>query len=208
MGITERKQRQKEALRREILDAARETVVEEGFEALTIRRVAEAVEYAPGTLYLYFANRDAIARALCLEVYEELYKALEPASTIRKPQARLKALVEAYIKFGLTHPEMYRLALMSDPKFTDALRSEPMEGPEGAGQRAFAFLVEAVKDLRHKDRDAVAFAEAVWAAVHGAVSLKLVCHVLPVTPMDRLAASISELLIAGMGSGNKLSSKP
>lgn len=203
MGVTERKQRQKDTLRQEILSAARDIVVKEGFEALTIRRVAEAVEYAPGTLYLYFESRDAIARALCVEVYQALYTALQPAAEIHKPRARLRALVESYVEFGLSHPEMYRLALMSDPKLTDALLQGHVEGPEGVGQRTIAFFVEAVKEIRHESQDALAIAEAVLVAIHGTVSLKLVCPALPVTPISRLAPLISKLLIRGMDNSEK-----
>ena len=62
MGSAERKQRQKAQLREQILEAAREIVVKEGFRALSMRKLADAVEYAPATLYLHFQSRDEIAR--------------------------------------------------------------------------------------------------------------------------------------------------
>src|ERR1700742_691332 len=107
MVVSERRQREKENLRQRIVDAARKIVVAEGFDALTIRRVAEAVEYAPGTLYLYFENRDAIARELCLGVYRSMRDALVPIAKIRNPQKRMRAFIYNYVAFALGDPEMY-----------------------------------------------------------------------------------------------------
>jgi AcrR family transcriptional regulator len=199
MGISERRQREKENLRQRILDAARKIVVAEGFDALTIRRVADIVEYAPGTLYLYFENRDAIARELCLGVYQSMHDALIPVEKIGNPQKRLRAFIQNYVDFALGDPEMYRLALMSDPKFSDALlRDGPIEGADGAGQRVFALLVETIAELRQSKAGSFALAETVWVAVHGMVSLKIVCHAYPATPMDELAETLASTLIAGM----------
>jgi AcrR family transcriptional regulator len=199
MGVSERRQRDKENLRRRILEVSREIVIAEGFDALTIRRVADAVEYAPGTLYLYFENRDAIARALCLEVYQAMYAALSPVAKVKEPAKRLRAFLRKYVTFALDQPEMYRLALMSDPKFSDVLlRDGPIEGSNGPGQKTFALLVQTIAELRQKEAGAFALAEMVWVSVHGLVSLKIVCHAYPVTPADTLADMLADTLLAGM----------
>jgi len=199
MGVSERRQRDKENLRRRILEVSREIVIAEGFDALTIRRVADAVEYAPGTLYLYFENRDAIARALCLEVFQAMYAALSPVAKVKEPAKRLRAFLRKYVVFALDQPEMYRLALMFDQKFSDALlRDGPIEGSDGPGQKTFALLVKTIAELRQKEADAFALAEMVWVSVHGLVSLKIVCHAYPVTPVDTLADMLADTLLAGM----------
>ncbi len=199
MGVSERRQREKENLRRRILEVSREIVIAEGFDALTIRRVADAVEYAPGTLYLYFENRDAIARALCLEVYQAMYAALSPLARVKEPAKRLRAFLRKYVVFALDQPEMYRLALISDPKFSDVLlRDGPIEGNDGPGQKTFALLVKTIAELRQKEAGAFALAEMVWVSVHGLVSLKIVCHAYPVTPTDTLADMLADTLLAGM----------
>jgi AcrR family transcriptional regulator len=199
MGVSERRQREKENLRKRILDAAREIVIAEGFSALTIRRVADAVEYAPGTLYLYFQNRDAIAVALCGEVFQTMYDALAPAAKIKDPAKRLRALIRKYIAFALDQPEMYRLALMSDPKFSDVLlRDGPIEDADGPGQKTFALMVQAIAELRKSEAGAFALAEMVWVTVHGLVSIKIVCHAYPVTPVDELGDMLGDTLLSGM----------
>jgi AcrR family transcriptional regulator len=199
MGVSERRQREKETLRKRILDAARKIVVAEGFDALTIRRVAEAVEYAPGTLYLYFENRDAIARDLCREVFQAMHDALSPVEKIKDPKKRLRAFIHKYVDFALRDPEMYRLALMSDPKFSDVLLQDgPIESADGPGQMTFALVVKTITELRQKEAGAFALAETVWVAVHGLVSLKIVCHAYPATPMKTLADTLADTLLSGM----------
>jgi AcrR family transcriptional regulator len=199
MGVSERRQREKENLRKRILDVSRKIVIAEGFDALTIRRVADAVEYAPGTLYLYFENRDAIARALCVEVFQAMHDALSPVAKIKDPGKRLRAFIRNYVAFALDRPEMYRLALMSDPKFSDVLlREGPIEGSDGPGQKTFVLMVKTIAELRRKEAGAFALAEMVWVAVHGLVSLKIVCHAYPVTPVDALADTLAETLLSGM----------
>ncbi|MGF6444336.1 TetR/AcrR family transcriptional regulator [Paraburkholderia youngii] len=120
MGIAERKHRQKQALRERILDAARRIVVREGFDALSMRKIADAIEYSPATLYLHFASRDDIARALCEEGYAQLLATFVPLVQIADPAERLKALGRAYVAFGVQHPETYRLIFMEDPSYTGA----------------------------------------------------------------------------------------
>ncbi len=120
MGIVERKKRQKQALRERILDAARRIVMREGFAALSMRKIADAIEYSPATLYLHFASRDEIAHALCAEGYAQLLETFVPLAQIADPAERLKALGRAYVAFGVAHPETYRLMFMEDPSYTGA----------------------------------------------------------------------------------------
>ncbi|MFT4065640.1 TetR/AcrR family transcriptional regulator [Paraburkholderia sp.] len=120
MGIAERKNRQKQALRERILDAARRIVMREGFAALSMRKIADAIEYSPATLYLHFASRDEIARALCEEGYAQLLETFVPLARIADPAERLKALGRAYVAFGVEHPQTYRLIFMEDPSYTGA----------------------------------------------------------------------------------------
>src|SRR5215469_9816015 len=92
MGTAQRREREKTELRTRILDAARAIVRREGFGALTVRKIADAIEYAPGTLYLYFENRDAIARELSSEGFRSLLDVFAPAAHVADPLARLEAV--------------------------------------------------------------------------------------------------------------------
>jgi AcrR family transcriptional regulator len=140
MGINERKTREKQALRDRILEAAQRIVIREGFAALSMRKIADAIEYSPATLYLYFASRDEIARALCAQGYAQLLASFEPLAQIAEPAERLKALARAYVAFGVAHPQTYRLIFMEDPTYLGAALGGASEAekasPSGANHQA------------------------------------------------------------------------
>ncbi|EEA03946.1 transcriptional regulator, TetR family, partial [Burkholderia sp. H160] len=201
MGIAERKNRQKQALRERILDAARRIVVREGFAALSMRKIADAIEYSPATLYLHFESRDDIARALCAEGYAQLLATFVPLTQIADPADRLKAIGRAYVAFGVEHPETYRLIFMEDPSYTGAAlggaagvanaAGEPDEDP---GTAALHIMIDALDELRAAGRlsasvasmEPAVWAEALWASLHGIVALNLTCPVFPSAPLDAL----------------------
>src|SRR5262249_9466154 len=149
VGVAQRREREKTELRTRILEAARNIVRREGFGALTIRKIADAIEYAPGTLYLYFENRDAIARELSFEGFRKLLEAFAPASKITDPLARLEAIGRAYVRFGIDNPETYRLVFMEDPQLTSAVFKAAGDDP---GQRAYRALVQPLEQLRDAGR--------------------------------------------------------
>ena len=74
MGIFERKERDKQGMRKLILDSAMSLFLEEGFGNVSIRRIAESIEYSPATIYLYFRDKDEILFALHNEGFEELFR--------------------------------------------------------------------------------------------------------------------------------------
>jgi AcrR family transcriptional regulator len=100
------------ALRARILDAARRIVMRDGLNALSMRKIADAIGYSPASLYLHFESRDEIARALGREGFAQLLAYLEPIAQAVDPGERLRALAHAYVAFGRTHPQAYRLMFM------------------------------------------------------------------------------------------------
>lgn len=200
MGIAERKERQRAELREQILRVARDIVVKEGFPALSMRKLADAVEYAPATLYLHFENREAIAKELCVRGFQDLLAMLEPAAQVEDPLERLPQLAAAYVRFGLEHPETYRLIFMEDPKLSTALFGDH---PEGPGPRSFGVLVQVFVDLLATGRleegtKPEQLAEVLWAGVHGIVSLRLTCTGFPGTPAEELAQVLVTTLLKGL----------
>jgi AcrR family transcriptional regulator len=200
MATTRRRERARSDLRARILDAAREIVLREGFGALTIRKIAEAIEYAPGTLYLYFENRDAIARELSFEGFRKLLEAFGLASRIADPVARLEEIGRAYVRFGMENPETYRLVFMEDPQLTTAVFKAAGDDP---GQRAYRALLDPLETLREEgrlqpDADVQALADTLWAVVHGIVSLKLTCPGFPITPVEPLVDTALRTFLDGL----------
>ncbi|MDR3426642.1 MULTISPECIES: TetR/AcrR family transcriptional regulator [Silvimonas] len=166
-------------MRELILQAALDIVVREGFAELSMRKIADAIEYSPATLYLHFESRDAIAYQLCTRGYAEFARELLPAvATESEPVAQLRVLSEGYIQFGLDHPETYRLIFMTKPEYANAVTEGNDE--ESAGMQVFMALINAFEALRASGKLASALpsqalAELLWAGLHGVVSLKLTC---------------------------------
>src|SRR5687767_11614404 len=107
MGVAERKERHKEELKKEILNAAIDLFREKGFEAMSIRNIAEKIEYSPATVYLYYKDKGEIIHALHQEGFKMLVNYFNPLNVIEHPFERLKALGQAYIKFALENPDIY-----------------------------------------------------------------------------------------------------
>lgn len=110
MSIEERKQREKAALQHKIIQAASELIAARGHENVSIRQIAEAVEYSPRTIYLYFRDKEHLLQ----EVVEAGFKrtlemrSREPVHVPKSPSALIRQRLEAHITSALTHPNFYR----------------------------------------------------------------------------------------------------
>src|SRR3977135_3719187 len=110
MGSKERIHRLKEQTRINILDAAHDIVKEEGWQALSMRKIAEKIEYTAPMIYEYYANKEAILLELTKKGYLLLgEKMKEAASQHSTPEARLEALWLAYWNFAFEEQEYYQL---------------------------------------------------------------------------------------------------
>jgi AcrR family transcriptional regulator len=208
MGISERKERQKAELRDAILAAARRIFAEEGADALTMRRIADAIEYSPGTLYLYFSSREEIAMQLVAEGFQKLLEQIGPAVAIEDPVERLRAIGRAYVAFGLADPQTYKLIFMQDPKYVYSVLSPDATGaapetppdPGRSGQQAFESIASAISAAvaagQFKAVDPQRAAEAFWAALHGVVSLHITCPKM-IPDAASTASLLQDLLVAG-----------
>jgi len=177
MGIEQRRQRERDEVREKILDGARELFVECGYEGVSMRKVAERIEYSPTTIYIYFADKEALFRELCSADFACLAESFQELSQLPDPNVRLRACAWAYIQFAIDHPNHYRLMFMAPhptaPTEADlARKGNPSED-------AYAFLRQLVcsameaGSFRPEYRDADLIAQTLWAAVHGVASLEI-----------------------------------
>src|SRR5947207_10890092 len=113
----ERREREREEVRRKILDAARDLFMTEGYEKVTMRRIAEAIEYSPTTIYNHFEDKDDLVQALCFEDFGRLFEHLQAQAAPADPLQAIRQLGLAYARFGLTYPNHYRFMFMTADKF-------------------------------------------------------------------------------------------
>jgi AcrR family transcriptional regulator len=198
MGSTERRERHRQSLRREILDAAGQLFVDQGFEAVTMRKVAERIEYSPTTIYLYFRDKDELFQTICEETFAGLKRRLDRLHAKGLPPvAFLREGLRLYVKFGLEHPAHYTLTFSRGPKGSGDYGYET-----SVGKQAFEHLREAVAacvrhgDLRTPSMDASA--QALWAAVHGLVSLLIAQKHFPFVAPRTLVDHTIDTMIAGL----------
>src|SRR5437667_7394080 len=110
MGTKQRREREKEALRQDILDAARELFVNEGYENVSMRRIAEKIDYSPTTIYLYFEDKGDLLFQISEETFSKLASKSESLlEEMTDPVATLRKIERAYVEFGLKHPNHYRV---------------------------------------------------------------------------------------------------
>ncbi len=175
MGMTERRHRQKESLRLEILAAAGELFAKEGYESVSIRRIAEKIEYSPTTIYLYFRDKRELIDEIINQTFALLSQKLEKKvlEAGNDPVARLKAGLKAYIEFGLKHPDQYRVAFMTPCHAV----CDGVIKTEGPGGRAFQYLTQGVslcvKAGLFRDTDVLAISQSLWLIIHGVTALKI-----------------------------------
>jgi AcrR family transcriptional regulator len=205
MGIKERREREKQDVRQRILDAARDLFVRDGYEAVTMRKVAEAIEYSPTALYLHFADKEALLRALCDQDFLALAKAFQRIAKESDPVERLRKIGHAYVDFALEHPNHYRLMFMT-PK---PVKVEPAcaAGEGNVEEDAYSFLrgsvVEAIAAgrLRPELKDPDVVAQALWSGTHGVAALQIVMTGDPnfqMCPAKKVASLVIDAALAGM----------
>lgn len=178
MGIKERREREKAEIREKILDAARELFVSEGYEAVSMRKIADRIEYSPTAIYLHFKDKEAVMRELCDLDFLALAQEFAEIARIADPLERLHATGMAYARFALDHPNHYRLMFMTPhpPPGEDDEHLIRKGNPE---EDAYAFLkwtvAEGVDTGRFRPGldDPELLAQIMWAGMHGVVSLQI-----------------------------------
>ena len=161
-----------ERLRDEILDAADSILKETGrADAVTMRAVAGRVGCTPGAIYLHFADRTELVTEVCRRLFDALDRDMERAAGDHDhPLAELAALGHAYVRFGLRHPEGYRIIFMGDP----SLVSAHADVSEILSVGGFGRVVDAARRCMEAgciaSADPFAVATRLWIVVHGATS--------------------------------------
>lgn len=173
MGVAERKAREKESLKARILEAARNLVVKEGFDKVSIRKIAKAIEYSPGTIYLYYKNKDELFYDLHEQSFKVLLQHLMPTQDEQDPVQRILKMGEQYIDFAVSYPNDYELMFLDE----SPLKTEEAEAEWNCAHDVFQCLIDTLQYALDKEVIAPQPIELLalntWAHVHGLISLYL-----------------------------------
>ncbi len=201
--LTARREAYRESLREEILDAARQLFVKNGYEATSMRGIATKAGCSPGMLYHYFEDKGDIMAHLVRETFQQLRTRM---NAIRQDSdavpARMRRSLRAYIEFGLEHPHHYELLFVKPFDFdnNENIRNAFAED----GNRTFdcmrAMATEAIASglMRPELVDSEELAQSLWVAVHGMVSAQISCHGFPFIERSRLIDRLVDVLLAGV----------
>lgn len=175
-----RRERERAEMRQRIMDAAREMFAARGYDSVTLRGVAAAIEYSPATIYQYFPDKKALIIEICLADYAALTQVLKDCNEIADPVLRLREMAWRYATWAVSHPNHYRMLTVhllhyavDDIGDAGYVRHLPPE--EDADSFLLACIEEAYAAGRLKPRhtDPELVAATMWGALHGVVSLEI-----------------------------------
>lgn len=202
MGIRERHDRERSATTQAILDAARDLFTAEGYRNVSMRKIAERIEYSPAAIYSYFPSKDAIYLALAEDGFRQLHD--RAAAVPQHPSAleRLRNLWWAFYEFSREHPSYFELM------FVDRSVPQLCQGWSG-----FALLASLMETATTEIQRAIATGELpgsvrpraavslLWGTMLGPAVIQLGQRLSPGEDSDLLARDILDTTLAGLAAG-------
>lgn len=175
MSITERKLRQQEELKNKIIQASWDIIQAEGWAALSIRRIADAIEYSVPVVYKHFENKDAIVEYFSLEGFrllaEDLTEAVSGKECIKE---KIQELALTYWKFAFSHQKHYEIMFgLGIPKCEVVNSAIEMKTTVHI---MISVIEEAIAQGSHKDVDSLLKFKTFWSILHGIVAIELLSN--------------------------------
>jgi AcrR family transcriptional regulator len=198
MATAQRRAREIENLRRAILDAARELFATQDYQAVSLRKIAEKIEYSPAAIYRYFSDKDEILFHLIDEGFAMLNSRMR-ALQIADPLERIRQAGRAYVDFAFTQPHYYRLMFQLEK----GEMAEKYMPNCTAAHSTFGFIYEAATEAIAAgqftdEAPAIVVACSIWSAMHGAVSLSLSGHLNFMMPPELNTAFFTYMIEAAL----------
>lgn len=197
MAVRSRQESDKENLRQEIMDAARELFVAEGYQNVSMRKIADKINYSPTTIYLYFKDKNDLMHQICEQTFARLaqnIKAIQQLSD--NPLEKLRSGMREYVHFGLKHPSQYEITFITPLPIS-------IEKEFGLTNGAIAFdtmrdvVAECVAAKLLKSNDIELLSQTLWAGIHGVTAILIQHRGFPFVERDRLIDNLIDTLIAG-----------
>lgn len=188
MGTIERREREKEQLRERIVEAARDILSERGLEGFSMREIARRIEYSPATIYLYFANKEDLLRAVVAEGMRRLSEVIgaemEAAGPVSAAE-RYRASGRGYVRFGLENTAYFHVIfdLPGVAQMGEECPAGESQMDQATLDRVVSVLGQACREGSFRvDLDVTQAAVIGWATLHGLLSLYLSGHLQDFAP--------------------------
>ena len=209
LGVKERQGREREAMTRNILDAARELFVAEGYSNVSIRKIADRIEYSPAAIYSYFPSKDDIFYALAEEGFRLLFESAIAGQPGGDPLDELRRGFWHFYLFSKEHPEYFALMFVdrSVPRISrDWERFAFVHGMRNTVTGTIQRAVD--QGLLPQGTDPEWAFTILLAAVQGAAVMRLCERVAPGTNTDGVARDTLEAALTGQRAGVPATFKP
>ena len=205
MGIRERQSRERETVRRKILNAARTLFLNEGYANVSMRKIAEQIEYSPGAIYSYFTSKDDIFFALAEEGLQFVRTHCSAALNASSPLERVREALWRFYTFSKEQPEYFSLI------FVDSAVPRISRDWE-----RFSSMRELRSDIEHDIQQCIeqnvfpgvdspgAIFRILWTAAYGAAVFRLSHRLAPGEDSDALAHDLLDAALAGLRNGVEL----
>ncbi|ELP67062.1 TetR/AcrR family transcriptional regulator [Streptomyces turgidiscabies] len=191
MSVQERKERERAERERLIVATARELAEQQGWDAVTTRRLAERIEYSQPVLYSHFRGKREIIGAVALQGATELAAAVRTATAaVDGPRERVAALAHAYLDFAAHHPAVYDAIFQLDGGLPYAREDTPEPLKD-----AFAALLECLGEVAGDSFAPELFTEVFWASLHGVATLTRSGRLPPEYTETRVALLVDRLAV-------------
>ncbi len=172
MGITERKERERGEMRKLILEAAQTLFLANGYEKVSIRNIADAIEYSPATIYLYYKDKNELLFALHQHGFAKMVQEFQPLLTLTDPYEKLVEMGRSYIRFAVENPELFDLMFIMTAPMDKLDQEDWVEGDQ-----AFNLLTQVVQECMDagvfEQRDVRVVSMMIWSGIHGYTALFL-----------------------------------
>jgi AcrR family transcriptional regulator len=205
LGVKERQERDREAVSRSILDAARELFVTHGYQEVSIRKIAEKIEYSPAAIYSYFPSKDDIFFALAEEGFRLLFSygaSPRPADADDDPVKAIRASFWRYYEFSKEHPEYFALMFL-DRSVPRISKNWSRFGFIGEGSTLMIARIQQAIDSGAfpAGTEPNAVFRVLLASVHGAATMRICDRLAVGENADALARTTLDTALLGIRAG-------
>jgi len=200
MGVKEKRAKYKEEFRRDILDAARELFINEGYEKFSMRRLAEKIDYSATTIYLYFKDKEDLLFAICEEFFAHFSAQLNQIRSVSQdPVETLRKALLYLMEFGLKNPNQYKLIFFT--KSVYGTREELVEKESMARNTYFVFkdiVQECINAGKLREIEVDVIVDTLAIASHGVIAKKIFCANFSKDGSDIVAHTLVDVLLRGL----------